>query len=229
MMNKIFYVYEHWRPDLNQCFYVGKGSGMRGCYVGSTRPDEYHAIGAYLNKLGLCPEVRIVIGGLTEEDALSVEQAKIKEWLKLGVPIINIYHTPEYVNRLLAGARRGERHPMFGKKHSEATRKKISEAHIGKKRGPRSAETRLKQSAAAIARFKRPGEREKIAGFHRGRKHTPEHRAKVGAASAKRIRTEQSKERCRQSHLRYWDKKRAAEAATKNIEPTTRPAEELLN
>ena len=25
----IFYVYEHWRPDKNVCFYVGKGKGKR--------------------------------------------------------------------------------------------------------------------------------------------------------------------------------------------------------
>ena len=25
----IFYVYEHWRPDHDECFYVGKGKGGR--------------------------------------------------------------------------------------------------------------------------------------------------------------------------------------------------------
>ena len=24
-----FYVYEHWRPDRDECFYVGKGKGGR--------------------------------------------------------------------------------------------------------------------------------------------------------------------------------------------------------
>ena len=28
-MNGKFYVYEHWRPDRGECFYVGKGHGRR--------------------------------------------------------------------------------------------------------------------------------------------------------------------------------------------------------
>ena len=168
-MSKIFYVYEHWRPDLNQCFYVGKGSGMRGCYVGSTRPDEHHAITAYLAKIGLCPEIKILMGGLTEEEAFALEQARIKELMAAGAPIINIYHTPEYVNRLLANAVRGKTHPMFGKRLSEEHRKKISVAHLGKKKGPRTEATKQKQRDAANARWARPGEKEKLAASHRNR------------------------------------------------------------
>jgi hypothetical protein len=29
MTAKKFYVYEHWRPDKDVCFYVGKGHGRR--------------------------------------------------------------------------------------------------------------------------------------------------------------------------------------------------------
>jgi NUMOD3 motif len=207
-VSAIFYVYEHWRPDLNQCFYVGKGSGMRGCYVGSTRPDEYHAITAYLSKLGLCPEVKILIGGLAEEEALAVEQARIKELIAAGVPIINVYHTAEYVNRLLTGARRGENHPNYGKHPSAETRAKMSKATLGKKKGPRSAETRAKQSAARKEYWARLTPEERVLTIAAMRATiTPERLVALGKAGKGRKKTEETKRKMRESHIRLRDSK----------------------
>jgi len=98
----------------------------------------------------------------------------------------------------------------FGRPCSEETRRKISEAHRGKKRGPLSREHRerigagqrgrkLSPEHAEILRQSRIGAvhsdeaRERMAAAKRGRKHTAEHRAKVGAASLGRRHTPEAK------------------------------------
>jgi hypothetical protein len=58
-MRKIFYVYEHWRPDKDVCFYVGKGKDGRA-NVFSRKNAHYNSIVAKLARLGMCVEVRLV-------------------------------------------------------------------------------------------------------------------------------------------------------------------------
>lgn len=52
MTNK-FYVYEHWRPDKDICFYVGKGKGRRA-NVMYGRGSHHERIQAKLKRLGMC-------------------------------------------------------------------------------------------------------------------------------------------------------------------------------
>ncbi len=54
-------------------------------------------------------------------------------------------------------AKKGEKHPLYGKHHSEETRKKISESHKGKKF---SLETRKKMSEAAKIAWRRRKQRD---------------------------------------------------------------------
>ena len=56
MMNK-FYVYEHWRPDINMPFYVGKGSGNRAFRLKKNRNRHFRNIVSKLEKQGLCVEI----------------------------------------------------------------------------------------------------------------------------------------------------------------------------
>lgn len=72
-----FYVYEHWRPDKNSCFYVGKGIDRRAYRL--KRPNRYHRrIVAVLEAAGLSVEVRIIASGLREESALRLECDRIQ-------------------------------------------------------------------------------------------------------------------------------------------------------
>ena len=84
----MFYVYEHWRPDLDLPFYVGKGSGLR-CDPARTRNVHHTRIKKKLRSLGMCVEVRMVAHGLTEEAALQLEIERIAFWKANGVYLTN--------------------------------------------------------------------------------------------------------------------------------------------
>jgi hypothetical protein len=84
----IFYIYEHWRLDRDECFYVGKGSGRRA-YDMSCRNQHHKAIQSKLNRIGFAMEVRIVACGLSEQDAYVLECERIKYWIEVGVDIAN--------------------------------------------------------------------------------------------------------------------------------------------
>ena len=157
----IFYVYEHWRPDKNVCFWVGKGKGKRA--YDFKRNDHYNKIVAKLARLGLCVEVRIVRGGLSEDMAHRLEIKRIQYWKLRHGELANITDGGEGTsgmvhpvsvrskigNRVREAWKRPEvmaRHleTHVGRKHSPEHRRKIGDAHRGKKR-PESAveKTRL--------------------------------------------------------------------------------------
>lgn len=55
---KKFLVYEHWRPDLGVCFYVGKGKRKRA--FSFRRNTRYDRTVRKLERNGLSVEVRII-------------------------------------------------------------------------------------------------------------------------------------------------------------------------
>ena len=56
----MFYVYEHWRPDTNVCFYVGKGKGNRA-WAMNRRNKHHKSVQSKLTSLGLSVYVKIII------------------------------------------------------------------------------------------------------------------------------------------------------------------------
>lgn len=74
------------------------------------------------------------------------------------------------------------RNPMLGRKHTEETRRKLSEAHKGHRH---SAETRRKISKAGKGRKHTEEARRKMSDANRGRRLTEETRRKIGEANAK--------------------------------------------
>ena len=88
-MRNNFYVYEHWRPDRDECFYVGKGTGRRA-YQLYKRNKHHKAIQAKLGRLGLCVEIKIVQFNLTEEEAFALEMQRISFWKDAGADLANI-------------------------------------------------------------------------------------------------------------------------------------------
>jgi hypothetical protein len=120
---KPFYVYEHWRPDRDVCFYVGKGKGPRARNFGKRNP-VYGTVIAELAALGMCVEVRMVASGLTEAEAFDVERARIKFWRSVGI---------ELTNRTDGGDGRSGFIRPLGIRLSEAAKIKVSEARKGMK------------------------------------------------------------------------------------------------
>lgn len=116
-MSAHFYVYEHWRPDTNQCFYVGKGQGKRAYELKSSRNIHHKRIQEKLKRLGLDVEVRIVSTDLPESEAFALEVERIAHWRSGGVQTTNY-----------SGGGEGGSNP------SEETRRKIAAAGIGKQK-----------------------------------------------------------------------------------------------
>lgn len=213
-----FCVYEHWRPDTNECFYVGKGTIKRANQV-SRKENEHHSrIVAKLKRSGLVVSVRIVARGLSEDEAFKKEIELIAEHRKAGDRIVN--HTdggdgaagnvPSLETRAkLSAAMKGRpRFDLRGRKMtrearakislslrghavSATTRKKISDAQKGK---PRPELIGRRISDAAIERL-------------RHRVFTAEHRAKISAAKRGKPKSEAHK-RALSDALKKWNKER---------------------
>ena len=86
---KKFYVYEHWRTDRDECFYVGKGRGSRA-YKMNCRNRHHKAIQAKVIREGCAIEVRIVSSGLTENEAFSLEIERIAFWRSKNIDLANL-------------------------------------------------------------------------------------------------------------------------------------------
>lgn len=178
-MSSIFYVYEHWRLDKDECFYVGKGKDKRA--YSSNRNQHWKNIVAKLEREGSAWEVQIVASGLTENEAFSLEVERINFWQdkvdlsnKTGGGIGHSNPTEENREKLRAG-KIGK--PIFDKitlknntlnlwknpeyrekqmaerkiRFTQEFRQKLSDAHVGHKD---SEETKLKKSESAKKAWK---------------------------------------------------------------------------
>ena len=148
-----YYVYIYWRLDINEPFYIGKGKDNRWKML-NKRNKHFKNIE---NKhLVVC---EIIKDNLTEEQALGIECWLINElvfeygysidipnnrssekghhlvnqtWGGEGTSGMNPYDMvdeekrEEWKRKL---SKKGEDHPMYGRHHSEETRKKMSENH----------------------------------------------------------------------------------------------------
>lgn len=165
-----FYVYEHWRLDKDECFYVGKGAGNRA-YVKNGRNAHWRNIVSKLERIGSAYEIRIVASGLTEKEAFQIEKERIVFWRDVvdlanqtdgGDGVSGLIMPPEVRKKMSEKAKgRKGNITMLGRKHSDETKFKMKLAKIGKKpnnfgkkwvRGPLSEEHKLKLSVKASNR-----------------------------------------------------------------------------
>lgn len=82
------YVYEHWRPDKNEPFYVGKGSGARAWQMKKRNPHHANVV-KKLASLGFCVEVKMVVGEMTAQQAYDAEIDRIAFWRAQGIKLTN--------------------------------------------------------------------------------------------------------------------------------------------
>lgn len=205
-----YYVYIYFRPNGAPC-YVGKGAGRRWLQHlggGSTNP--------YLNRIirkngGDLPRVKIR-EGLSNEEAIQVEIALIAAIGRKseGGPLVNITAGGDGVRRACPPETRERiRAAHIGKKASDATRQKMSDARRGKKKTDEhkaaigrahagrtaSDETREKQRASSAKRWSRPEERQKIKSFHDAM--TANQKADRSALIQERTRAAMTEDVCR--------------------------------
>jgi hypothetical protein len=125
-----FYVYEHWRPDLNLPFWVGKGKGRRAQIFKRGKNKTYNGIVDTLSRLGMCVEVKMVESSLPQREAFALEKVRIAFWLSRGVQLANIakggqgssgwHHTEKW--------KRENSKRVKGRKDSKKTREKKRKA-----------------------------------------------------------------------------------------------------
>jgi hypothetical protein len=144
--DQTYYVYEHWRLDKDECFYVGKGKGNRA-YIRSGRGSHWHNIIHKLERIGSAYEVRIVRTGLTEKEAFALEKERIAFW-RDKVDLANKTDGGDGVSGLkmsdeakakMRAAKIGKPGNIttLGMKFSDETKAKMRAAAIGK---PKSAQ-----------------------------------------------------------------------------------------
>jgi len=187
-MANVFYVYEHWRPDTDFPFYVGKGKGARA-YKFRGRNKHHQNIVNKLADLGMCVEVRLVASSLSEDAAFKIEKERIAMWRDFGISLCNKtdggdgvsgFVMPDEARRKMSVAKKGKpgRATMAGRKHSAETKKKMSEAQKGK---PKSHEHSAKVGASNRGKVISEEAKKKMSDAKKGKKQSPEH---IAAAAA---------------------------------------------
>jgi hypothetical protein len=169
-----FYVYEHWRLDRDECFYVGKGRAGRA-YMMSIRNRHHKAIVAKLSRIGSAVEVRMVATGLSEEDSFKLENERIVFWREAGADLTNMTDGGEGVS---------------GLKMSDEAKAKMRLAKLGKKQTPEQIERRV---APLRGRKQPPGAIEKSAAKRRGKKLSAEHKANISASHKGKVISEEAR------------------------------------
>lgn len=162
MGDRIFYVYEHWRPDTGVCFYVGKGKGKRAWDMKKMRNCHHKAITSKLTSLGYCVDVRIIQMNMAEDIAFALEIERIA------------FYGQENLSNMTSGGD-GLKSP------SDETRAKISASQ--KKRYRDNPDAIARMSEQRMGKVATVATREKISLASRGRSHSPETIEKMKVAA----------------------------------------------
>lgn len=167
-------VYTHTRNDNNQVFYVGVGKHSRRAYTKFSRNSHWYNV---VNKHGYT--VQITHRDVCYEEALSIERYLVSFYgrrdLNAG-SLVNLTDGGDGVEnpsvRLV-----GEKHPMYGKRHTKETRAKMSKAQ---KNRPKCSEKTLEIKRANMLGENNPmyGRRGILSPVY-GKPKSEEHKAKL--------------------------------------------------
>jgi hypothetical protein len=156
----IFYVYEHWRPDLDICFYVGKGKKNRAWMVRGRNNILHRKIVDALSAQGMCVEVRMVASGLTEPEAFRLERERVQFWRGINIDLANRtdggeghsgFIRPKGI-LLSVETKRKMSESRKGIKFTDEHRAKLSAKKLGRPRPPFTEATKAKMREASSAR-----------------------------------------------------------------------------
>jgi hypothetical protein len=159
-----FYVYEHWRPDKDICFYVGKGKNKRAWDMKNMRNPYFKSVVSKLLSLGLFVDVRIISKELTHEEAITLEMERIA------------YYGIENLTNMTKGGD-GMANP------TEKTRQKMSASQKTRFENP---EERKKIAERNKNRKVSEETRKKLSIVSKGKKLTDEHKNKLSISAKKR-------------------------------------------
>lgn len=201
-----FYVYEHWRPDSDLCFYVGKGTGDRA-YRLRGRNAGHVAIASNLALLGMCIEIRMVASGLSEEEAIRLEEERISFWTSVSVKLVNRYGVGNRSVFMTEEVRQKLRIANLGKKLSPELRGRLSEIHkrIGSvkrlpKSHPHTEESKAKIGERHKGKIVSEATRDKLRKINLGKRHSDETRALISQKVKGLKRSEETRRRIGEGH-----------------------------
>jgi hypothetical protein len=128
--DKRYYVYHIINPITFRLFYVGKGVGYRCRQHLTDKPQYAHnkRLNGYIRNLinnNTPPTIIKIAENLPEEYAYELEELEIKKYGRVGFEENGIL-----LNILESGrppSFKGENHPFYGKKHTEESKRKMSE------------------------------------------------------------------------------------------------------
>ena len=174
---KTFYIYAYYFKSTNEIFYIGKGTGNRYLDIVHSRNEYFkNIISKYFDDVN----VKLLYENLEEDKAFELEKKLIKEYWGKGECKANFheggcggntgnYDSPIRHEKLskFAKSRKGELNPMYGKTHSEKTKKLLSEINKGKVLSP---EHKAKLIAANTGRIKTEEERKTLSILNKGKK-----------------------------------------------------------
>jgi hypothetical protein len=232
----VFYVYEHWRSDKDQPFYVGKGFKKRA-YQMTMRNRRHVIVQNYLDRIGASIEVKIVATSLTERQAFDMEVDLIAVWTDKGCELVNVTkggdgptgrkHTEEWKRAMSV--------KMTGRKMSPESRAKMSAAMMGNKNGVGQIRTpeQIRKFVERCSK-KTPEQIKKMAAAKKGKPtpwlFTPEARAKSGAAQRGRPKSNETrrrmsmhrksdshKQKLREISLAWWAQKNVQKDLTTGV------------
>lgn len=199
-MKRRFYVYALYSPD-GAPFYVGKGTGSRmhrhalKCEQ-KRNPTKYNTI-KNIEAQGLKLDVRVLRWFKLEESAFTYERKIIASIGRKPVgPLTNLTDGGDGTCGFLV---------------TNEARRKMSKAGFGKKKPPGhgTAVSNALRNSKAFKAYKAKGisieTRKKIGDAHRGRKRSPELRAKIAAANSRRVLSETSKQKIADSLRKYFE------------------------
>lgn len=158
MMENNWYVYKHIRLDTNEPFYIGIGNKKNYGRAFELREDKRNNMWCSIFRKTPI-QVEIVLDGLSKDEASEKEKYYIKLYgrkdLNTGL-LCNMTDggdgtwnckRSEETKKLLSEQKKGDKNPMFGKKHTEEHRIKRIIGMTGKKR---TEETKKRQSLSSI-------------------------------------------------------------------------------
>lgn len=205
-MIEAYYVYEHWRPDTGVCFYVGKGRGRRAYQMRTNRNLHHERIVSKIEKMGLRVDVRMVVTGISEDEALRIEVERIAFWRDAGTNLTNMtvggdgLRSPseETLCKMRVASRKRWADPENRRIASEKTKKAHSSpevrAKLGHMKGKRHSEETKRKIGEASRGFRHSEESKiKMSLWQIGRKMPREAVEKVAAAKRGKKLSEKTK------------------------------------
>ena len=187
-------VYQHRRKDTNEVFYIGISKNIKRSYSKEYRNKHWNNI---VNKVGY--DIDILIEGLTWEEACQKEIELIKQYGRRDLnegALVNmtdggegIFNPSDEVRSKISETHKGKTSSMKGKKHTEETKRKMTESQKGNKNslGKKLSDETRKRMSEAKKKISDETKR-KLSEAKKGRKLSEEHKRKLSEAKKGKVR-----------------------------------------